>query len=358
MLDLHYGRYDRADALERLIQSTEELRRQSHYELGGFRPAELRYSSGCFRVLADRRVVELSRYLLTGVDEAEERLQELLPERVPVTTFFMMSGCGPSPFNPMLGDVYLKVGHYSQKPHDREIVLHALAHEATHMYLRQVLGFSVFEAEYGPRKLLDEGFAQLCGFRAAGALKRKLAHADTCAAAAMDHEGDVLPVRIREWRCTPEERGHYPLYQVALSFVASLEREYGFATLLDVFRDADSHSSLNRQLERNLGQGLGELLGRWAADLVPGGRQEDFVTISLAARDSGNGLQFDYRSQKPLYPRKDILAYSMDGGCQLAVSCKEDLRYRTEGSFRVAQAQPGAVELIIAFDDLMQRVTI
>lgn len=358
MLYLHHRRYQKAEELENYIQGNPELKSKQRFILGYFQPSGFEYSGRCFRIVVDSRVLNLSGYLLSDIEDADEWLTKNFPDLETCTTFFFMDGSGPSPFNAKLNDVYLKVRHYRKNPHDREIVIHAIVHEITHMHLRNTLGFRICSNDSGIRKFFDEGFAQLCGFRAAHALERKSAHADTCARSATATGLSTLQDMIQDWENTVFQMRYYPLYQSALSFIVFLEREIGSDALLELFRNTNCDVELEDVIKERTGRSFSSLMESWSSEL---GRNSitndaDFFRIIRKIRASSNSLQVEYSSDHPLYPTKDILVYNSCNQ-QLAVSTIGKYRYRESGSFSIECQNNTQLNFVIAFDSKEQRLS-
>lgn len=353
MLRLHSGQYEKARRLEDRIQDDPEMRTVQLFVLGDFIPSGFEHSGRCFRIVVDSRVRSLSEFLLADIEDAERWLEENLPGNDSTTTFFFMDGSGPSPFNPQLGDVYLKVGHYMERQNDRELVTHALVHEATHMYLRNHLGFRICSSDSGVRKFFDEGFAQLCGFRAAGALERKMAHADTCASSVIAGGWMNLRERIDDWLGTVLRMKHLPLYQAALSFMGFLEERTGFDALIEVFRNADCECGFSAIIEERTGSSLPDLLKAWSDRLTANriGGDDDFFRITGMERTAPDSLVVHYSSDHPLYPTRDVMVLD-ENGRQLPVITTGKYRYREKGSFVVECPPRTLLSLTAVFDDL------
>lgn len=357
MLYLHSGQYEKARRLEDRIHDDPEMRSEQHFVLGDFMPSGFEHLGKFFRIVVDSRVQGLSEYLLADIEDAERWLGKNFPEMDSTTTFFFMDGSGPSPFNPQLGDVYLKVGHYMERPNDREIVTHAVVHEVTHMYLRKQLAFRICSSDSGVRKFFDEGFAQLCGFRAAGALERKMAHADTCAATITAGGPRKMMKMIDNWMGTVLRMKHLPLYQAALSFMGFLEKRTGFGTLVGLFRKADCRREFRDIVGERTGSSLSDLLKAWTDQLnvnrIGGG--DDFFRITGTERTVPDYLAVHYSSDHPLYPTRDVLVFD-ENGRRLPVNTAGKYRYRESGSF-VVECPPGTpLSLTVVFDDLAQNI--
>lgn len=359
MLYLHNGQYKRARELEEYISNDPELKSHRRFAIGDFRLSDLEYNCRHFRIKVDIRVRELSEYLLSNTESADEWLTANFPGLQTRTTFFFMDGSGPSPFNATLNDVYLKVGHYRKRPNDREIVIHAIVHEITHLYLRNTLGFRVCTEEFGIRKFFDEGFAQLCGFRAAGVLDRKRAHADTCAKAAIAKGLRSLQDKIKDWETTIFQIGYFPLYQSALSFAAYSEEQFGYETLVKVFRNSSCDMRFHDVIIENTRIAFNSLLEKWAEYLSDYNSTEeaDFFKILNTERTDPKLLQVEYQSKFPLYPRKDILVYNSCAE-QMSVSSNSKFRYQETGTFCVECPSDTLLDFIIAFDNKVQNISI
>lgn len=357
MLYLHSGQYGKARRLEDRIQDDPEMRSKQLFVLGDFMPSGFEHSGRFFRIVVDSRVRDLSEYLLADIEDAERWLEENFPDMDSTTTFFFMAGSGPSPFNPRLGNVYLKVGHYMERQNDRELVTHAVVHEVTHIYLRNHLGFRICSGDSGVRKFFDEGFAQLCGFRAAGALERKMAHADTCAASLTAGGTRNIRETIDDWMGTVLRMRHLPLYQAALSFTGFLEKRTGFDTLVELFRGADCGSEFRDIIEERTGSSLSDLLKAWSDQLAVNriGGDDDFFRITGTERTAPDSLVVHYSSDHPLYPTRDVMVFDGNGR-RLPLTTAGKYRYRKNGSF-VIECPPGtSLSLTAVFDDLAQNI--
>lgn len=358
MLYLHHRRYQKARELEDYIQNNPELKSKQRFILGYFQPSGFEYSGRCFRVVVDSRVLDLSGYILSDIEDADEWLTKNFPDLQTCTTFFFMDGSGPSPFNSKLNDVYLKVSHYRKNPHDREIVIHAIVHEITHMYLRNTLGFRICSNDFGIRKFFDEGLAQLCGFRAAHALERKCAHANTCARAATVTGLITLQDMIQDWENTVLQMRYYPLYQSALSFIVFLEKEIGSSALVELFRSTNCDLDMEDIIKERTANSFSSLMENWSSELSSNSitNNADFFRIVRKERTAPNSLQVEYSSDHPLYPTKDILVYNSSNQ-QLAVSTIGKYRYREAGSFSIECQANNQLNFIIAFDSKVQRLS-
>ena len=293
MLNLHDGNFDRARKLERTIQAKPELKTRQLYILGDFQPSEDKYSSNYLRILTDTRVSQLSSYLISGLERAEEWIATKFPGFETGMTYFFMNGTGPSPFNAQLGDVYLKVGHYNPVAHDREIVQHAVIHELTHIYLRNQIGFRIRKSEFGIRKFFDEGFAQYCGFQSVGAYSRKLAHADACSAIVIKKDLDGLLHRIESWNETLFNERHYPLYQASMSFIGYITERIGYDGLVELLKDAGHDENFPGLIENKTGASFLNHLSSWVnqlPDLTKIANQE-FCEITSTERLSASELK-------------------------------------------------------------------
>lgn len=270
-----------------------------------------------------------------------------------------MDGSGPSPFNGNLNDVYLKVGHYRKRPHDCEIVIHAIVHEITHLYLRNTLGFRVCPEEFGIRKFFDEGFAQLCGFRAANAFDRKRAHANTCARAVTVAGLSYLGDKVNDWDATVFHMRYYPLYQSALSFVVYLEEQYGNDTLVKLFRNSSCDKNFNNIIIEKFGIAFQNLLENWAENLsdISSTDETEFFKIVKTKRTDPQSLQVEYNSEFSLYPPKDILVYNSYAK-QLPVSSNQRFRYQETGLFTIECPANTPLNFVIVFDNELQNISI
>lgn len=359
MLYLHNGQYQRARELEEYIQSNPDLNSQRRFAIGDFQPSGFEYSGKHFRVVVDSRVLDLSKYLLSDIKEVNDWLIANFADLQTFTTIFFMSGSGPSPFNASLSDVYLKTGHYQKKPHDLQIVIHAIVHEITHMYLRNTLGFRVCSVDFGIRKFFDEGFAQLYGYRAANALEQKCAHANACANAATASGLSTLQDRIQDWENTVFQMRYYPLYQTALSFVAFLENQIGSNTLIEVFREANCDVNFHDVVKTKIGVSFPKLLDDWTADLSNRNltANTDFFKIVMTERIAPHLLQVEYCSEFPLYPTKDILVYNSSPK-QLPLTSHQRFRYQKTGLFTIECPVNTPLNFIIVFDNKLQNIYI
>ncbi len=355
MLNLHKGNFNTAMKLEASIQARPELKSRQLYILGDFQPSIISYSSDYLKILADSRVSELSSYLVSGLERAEEWIALIFPGFEPGLTYFFMNGTGPSPFNAQLGDVYLKVGHYNPVPNDREVVQHAIIHEMTHMYLRNHIGFTIRQSEFGIRKFFDEGFAQYCGFRSVGAYSRKLAHADACATVVIKKDINGLIHRIANWNDTLFNEKHYPLYQASMSFIDYIEKQIGYSALIMLFKDAGHNTDFSRLIQQKTGAGFKAHLSKWA-DQLPEPTEianQEFFEISSVERLSSDKVKLSYKSEFPLYPVKDILVFD-SSGTQLRIQIKRDKRYEQCGEFIVSCKTGDTLYLTIVHDDKVQ----
>lgn len=359
MLYLHNGQYQRARELEKCIQSNPDLNSQRRFTIGDFQPSGFEYSGERFRVVIDSRVLDLSEYFLLNIETVTDWLTVNFPDMQTQTTFFFMDGSGPSPFNGNLNDVYLKVGHYRKRANDCEIVIHAIVHEIIHLYLRNTLGFRVCPEEFGIRKFFDEGFAQLCGFRAANALDRKRAHANTCARAVTVAGLSSLGNKITDWNATIFQMRYYPLYQSALSFVVYLEEQYGNETLVELFRSSSCDKNFNNIVVEKFGIAFQNLLESWAENLsdISSAEETEFFEIVKTKRADPQSLQVEYSSEFSLYPPKDILVYNGHAK-QLPVSSRQRFRYQEKGLFTIECPANTHLDFIIAFDNKLQNISI
>ncbi|MCK4826347.1 hypothetical protein KA005_61965 [bacterium] len=355
MLYLHKGRYQRAGEIEEYLQSNADLKSKLRFTIGNFQPSGVEYIGRSFCVLVDARVQDLSEYLLSNIEVVDDWLTANLADLQTHTTLFFMSGSGPSPFNGNLNDVYLKLGHYRKQPHDREIVIHAVIHEIAHLYLRNTLGFRICQKEFGIRKFFDEGFAQLCGFRAVRALDRKCAHANTCAKAAIAEGISTLRESISNWDNTLFQKRYYPLYQSALSFVAYLEQEYGYKTLIELFRTSSYDQNIEDTAAKLMGNKFPDLLENWAEylDDDSSAQKTEFFSITKSERTNTRTLHIEYDSDYPVYPLKDVLVCD-NSQHQLVVSSTQKYRYQKTGSFSVECPSDNILNFVIAFDDMVQ----
>ncbi len=359
MLNLHDGNFDRARKLERTIQAKPEMKTRQLYILGDFQPSEDKYSSNYLRILTDTRVSQLSSYLISGLERAEEWIATKFPGFETGMTYFFMNGTGPSPFNAQLGDVYLKVGHYNPVSHDREIVQHAIIHELTHIYLRNQIGFRIRQSEFGIRKFFDEGFAQYCGFQSVGAYSRKLAHAHACSAIVIKKDLDGLLRRIENWQNTLFKERHYPLYQASLSFISNIEERIGYDRLIELFEGAGHDSNFPELIENKTGASFLNHLSSWVnqlPDLTKIANQE-FCEITSTERLSASELKLNYRSKFPLYPVKDILAFD-SSGTQLGILIERSKRYEQSGEFIVLCEEGETLSLTFVHDESVQQTKI
>lgn len=359
MLSLHNGGFDRAKKLEESIQNNPELKARQLYILGDFQPSDIIHSGKYMEILVDSRVTNLALFLLTGIQEAEYWMASHFSDFQFRSTFFFMHDTGPSPFNANLGDIYLKIGHYQQDENDREIVLHAIIHELTHMYLRNEIGFKICTADFGIRKFFDEGFAQLCGFQSISAYQRKLAHANVGASLVLCTGLDNLKSRITNWQQTIFQQKHFPLYQASLSFIGYLEKIIGFDNLLGLFKDADCETTFRNMFREKTGSDLDDLLVSWSNYLVEIEieRGEEFFTITEIERNSPSTLRIGYKSDYPLYPVKDILVYDKMNK-QFPVSITRKQRYQTMGNFNIECRKGQRLNITIAYDDHSQQIEI
>ena len=359
MLYLHDHEFAKAGELEETIQHDPELKALQLFVLGDFRPSRVSYTGKYVRVLSDVRVDQLSAYLLTELEHAEEWVSSNLDVLETCLTCFFMDGSGPSPFNARLGDVYLKVGHYNPVVHDREMVHHAIIHELTHIYLRNEVGFRVRQNEFGTRKFFDEGFAQCCGYRSVGAFERKLAHANTCSSVVVKQDLEGLIQRIGNWQETLFRERHYPLYQASLSFIGSFEGSTGHDGILELFRAAGKKGSFPDIIRSIAGESFERLLSTWA-DRLPNPDELDnreFCKVTSTERLSPTKLRISYVSEFPLYPVNDVLALDPSGR-QLAVSMDRRKRYEASGDFIVSSGEGRNISLTIAHDDIVQQIEI
>lgn len=356
MLNLHKGNFDEARKLEHSIQAKPELKAKQLFILGDFQPSQDSYSSSYLKILADSRVSELSSYMISGLDKAEEWVTLKFPGFQAGLTCFFMNGTGPSPFNAQLGDVYLKVGHYNPVSHDRELVQHAIIHELTHIYLRNQIGFRIRQSEFGIRKFFDEGFAQYCGFQSVGAYLRKLAHADFCSAALVKRDLDGLLHRIENWIETLFTEKHYPLYQASMSFIGFIENQIGFDALINLFKDTGHDDDFPDLIQKKTGATILDHLSQWANQLpdlseIP---NQDFCAISSTERLSETELKLSYESRFPLYPVKDMLLFDKSGS-QLATRIERWKRYEKSGEI-IVLCKPGeGLSAVIVHDQNVQQ---
>lgn len=355
MLNLHEGNFNTAMKLEASIQSKPALKSRQLYILGDFQPSEDSYSSSYLRILTDSRVSELSSYLISGLERAEEWAALKFPGFEPGLTYFFMNGTGPSPFNAQLGDIYLKVGHYNPVPSDREIVQHAVIHELTHIYLRNHIGFSIRQSEFGIRKFFDEGFAQYCGFHSIGAYSRKLAHADVCSAAVIKTDLNGLFHRIANWNDTLFNEKHYPLYQASMSFIDYIDKEIGYDALINLFRNTGHDDGFTSLVQQRTGATIQSHLSQWAKQLpdlsdIAG---DDFCGITSVERRSEIELVICYKSTFPLYPLKDILVFN-ESGLQLATRIERSKRYEKSGEVIVLCKAGEDLSAAIIHDEKVQ----
>lgn len=359
MLYLHKGDFKKARSLERRIQSDPDLKTRQLYVLGDFQPSDVKHKGKYFQILPDARVSQLSSYLISGIEEAEEWVTRNFKGFQASLTYFFMNGTGPSPFNTRLGDIYLKVGHYNSAPHDKEIVQHAIIHELTHIYLRNQIGFRIRQEEFGVRKFFDEGFAQYCGFQSVNAYRRKLAHADACSAVIVKNNMSGLNKRIDNWQNTLFKEKHYPLYQASLSFIAYMDEAIGFDSLQELFENANGENSFLDVIKKKTGSSFSDLLCSWINRLPDHNEQngEDFFGITASKRLSASCIQLSYQSNYPLYPVKDILVLN-DAGEQQEVTIARNKRYEKTGDFNIFCECGEALSLAIVFDDHAQRVEI
>ena len=357
MLYLHDHDFEKARELEETIQQDPEQKALQLYVLGDFQPSRVGYTGKYVRVMSDARVERLSAYLLTELEHAEEWVASNLDVLETCLTCFFMDGTGPSPFNARLGDVYLKVGHYNPVVHDREMVQHAIIHELTHIYLRNEVGFSVGQSEFGIRKFFDEGFAQCCGYRAVGAFERKLAHANACSSVVVKQDLEGLVQRIENWQETLFRERHYPLYQASLSFIASFEASTGHEGILQLFQAADNKSSFSDIIRSIAGESFEHLLSTWAERLPNPDELDgrDFFKVTSTERLSSGRLRIGYVSEFPLYPVNDVLALDPSGR-QLEVSIDRSKRYEESGDFIVSSVEGRTLSLTIVHDDMVQQI--
>ena len=359
MFSLHKGCYSRAQEFEKTIRSDPKLKALQLYSIGDFQPSSEGYSSRLLNVTADSRVAELASYLLLGIQNAESRAVAQLPEFHFRSSFFLMEGTGPSPFNPELRDVYLKIGHYRKREHDRVIFQHAIVHELTHLYLRNETDFRICSDDHGIRKFFDEGFAQLCGFRAVNATAGKLSHADTCAAFILKSGINELTARIDKWQNTVFHERHFPLYQASYSFIGYLEKEIGFSRLLKLISEAGCREKFTVSLKRELNSTLNDLLESWSKHLggVAPGESENFFSVTQLNRISPYSLEIKYESDYPLYPVNDILAHDPEHR-QFPVSISRKYRYAETGCFHVECEKDTHIILSVVFHHHFQQVTV
>lgn len=355
MLYLHQGKYSRAGKIEKYLLNDPDLKSSWPYSFGVFKPSEIEITARQFRIIVDERVQNLSEYLLSDIQTIDDWLAVQFADLQGGTKFYFMAGYGPSPFNTALNEVYLKVGHYRKTPHDREVVIHAVVHEITHLYLRKILGFSIFQQEFGIRKFFDEGFAQLCGFRAADALGRKRVHADTCARVAIAEGTSILCEFINEWETTLFQRKFFPLYQSALSFVAYLEKEFGYKTLIELFQNSSFDQKIEYLITKLMGEKFSCLIENWAAYLGKdnSAQKTEFLKITAIERTDAQILRVEFNSDYPVYPEKDILVCD-NYKHQLVVSSNQKYRYQKTGSFFVECPPDIILDFVIAFDDMVQ----
>ncbi len=359
MLNLHMGDFNKARILEFEIQSQPELKARQLYTLGDFQPAEVNYSSDFLKIQIDSRISELSSYLISGIEKAEQWISSQFPGFKSVLNYFLMNDTGPSPFNAQLGDVYLKVGHYNPVSNDREILQHAIVHELTHILLRNHIGFKIRQSEFGIRKFFDEGFAQYCGFQSVGAYSRKLAHADTCSTVVIKRNLYGLLHRIENWNETIFNERHYPLYQASMSFVGYFQEQIGFDGLVDLFRNSGYDTNFPKLIEDKTGASFENHLSNWATQLPSLAEQTDqeFCEIASVERLSPNKLKISYYSKFPLYPIKDILALD-SSGTQLEIQVDRRKRYEQSGEFMLLCEEGETLYLTIIHDDKVQQIKV
>jgi len=355
MLSLHKGDYGKAREFENEIQANPKLKSRQFYSLGDFEPSGESYSSNYLKILIDSRVSDLSSYLISDLSKAEEWISKKFPEIESNLTYFFMEGSGPSPFNAQLGDIYLKVGHYNPVPNDRELVQHAIIHELTHIYLRNRIGFTIRESEFGIRKFFDEGFAQYCGFKAVNAYKRKLAHADACSAAVIKTGLEGLNRRIETWLETLFNEKHYPLYQAALSFIGYMETQFGYEGLIDLLRDTGHDDNFPNSIHKKTGTPIQNHLRQWVRQLpdLQEIAKDDFCEITLFGRHSETELTLSYESSFPLYPLNDFLVFN-EKGVQLATRINRSKRYEKSGEVFVTCSTGEGLSAVIVHDGNVQ----
>jgi hypothetical protein len=352
---LHLGRWRKARSLEARIMSDEGLRDLYRFRIGDFRPSGVAVESGWFAAVADARVEELASYLLEGAGRLAGWLERNLRESPGRTTFLLYPGTGPSPFNARLRDVYLMVGHYRPREHDRTMVHSAVVHEIAHIHLRRVLGFSFGSGDYGTAKLFDEGWAELCGFRAVGALREKLAEAHALSAAALEADPGLLLLSLESWSDTLFSRRWVPLYPMALSFAGWVEESVGTEALLRLLTGGGDDFPL--RIRCSLGSPLEELVDSWRSWLErrsTGSRE--FVTFAFRGWREGDAI-FAYDSACPIRPEGNLLA--VQGGRLLEIRPSlRNPRYSASGAFAVCGAEEGHVGITAAFMDRVQRTEV
>lgn len=352
---LHLGRWKRARRLEARILSDEGLRELYRFRIGDFRPSGVAVENGWFAAVADGRVEELASYLLKGASRPADWLERNLRESPGRTTFLLYPGSGPSPFNAQLRDVYLMVGHYRPREHDRMMVHSAVVHEIAHIHLRRVLGFSFGSGDYGTAKLFDEGWAELCGYRAVGALREKLAEAHALSGAALEADPGLLLASLESWLDTLFNRRWVPLYPMALSFTGWVEESLGTDALLRLLTGGGD--DFPQCIRSRLGSPLEELLDLWRSWL---GRRSavsgEFVTFAFRGWKDGDAL-FDYDSACPIRPEGNLLA--VQGGRLLEIRPSlRNPRYSSTGTFAVCGAEEGSLVITAAFMDRVQRTEV
>lgn len=359
MLHMHDRRFEEARKFERTIQADTGMKSMQCYILGDFLPSDLSYSSKHLQILCDTRVSQLSAFLISGLEKAEEWVSSRFEGFQTCLTCFFMNGTGPSPFNAKLGDIYLKVGHYNPVVHDREIVQHAVIHELTHIYLRNKIGFRAEQSEYGIRKFFDEGFAQYCGYQSVAAYARRLAHANTCSAVVVKKNLAGLIRRIDDWDNTLFNEMHYPLYQASLSFIGFIEEEFGYDCLLALFKDSDEKAGFADSLKSKAGAPFSDLLSAWVDQLPDpmGIARNEFFIITSSERLTSSSIRLSYQSEYPLYPVNDVFVLNSEEE-QLGVTIKRAKRYEKAGEFVVSCEKGDSLSLTIVFDDLAQRTEI
>lgn len=353
---LQMGRWSRARALEKRLLGDEALRDLYRFRIGDFRPSGLAIGNDWFRVLADERVEELAAYLLEGTGELTDWLAGNLGESPGRITFFMYPGVGPSPFNASLRHVYLMAGHYRAREHDRTVVRGALAHEIAHIHLRRVLGFSFSKEDYGRAKLFDEGWAQMCGWRAARAWPEKLAEAHALSREAIAVCPGLLQSSLDAWSETLFERPWVPLYPMAMSFTAWVGDRSGEEALREVFA-APVREGMDHRVRDCLGEGLADLLEGWRSWLSQwsGFTGDGFIRFG-GPRPAGEGsFRVVYDSRYPIRPEGNLLAAQGERLLEIE-SEAPDPRFSRRGAFTVRGVGEGPMEITAAFGARLQKV--
>ena len=329
-----------------------------------FQPSENIFKGKYITAKYDKRIEDLGKFLIKDFDKIEEFIFNEWGNILPKKMFFnYIDNVGPSPFNSLLYDAYVKVGHFYKSEFIRDYLSSTIVHEIFHFHRSNYLIYNINDTQMGPFKFIDEGYAE---WKRTEYLKKHSEYkiyTDNCAHHMLGSNLFELTDLKDKWFKVMFDFLNFPIYETATSFTYFLEDTFGYDKINKFWESIPNYPEIKTwtdYLKFYLEKDLIDLMKEWKKIILKNKERrestsEEIITHFELERTGKNNMIFHYTSKYPLWAGHNIFIYDDKMKLQ-SIDKVEKYRFLKEGHLTMKPTESKTFTVNVHFFQYSQKI--